>query len=252
MGKQRTAAVLAACVLALVGVSCSDAGDQVVQTGHEGGDSAVTPSTSGEDASLGLASGGDALAFRDAVLATNDDTTRYPPPASVRGLMGQSEAVIVGDLKAVTLQPTPESATGPVATPDASELWLIADVVVTDVVAGADIKVGDTVTWAFVAWMGADAEAADAARELEGSLISSAPLGASTTLFLHHSRAVPGWWSHSNGAGALLDDGRSVVTLHPQLAPGSSGIFDRPGEVRTEAVTASGELGTSFGLSVPE
>lgn len=251
MGKQRTAAVLAACLLALGGVSCSDADEQVVQTGHEGGDSAVTPSTSG-DAGPALASSGDALAFRDAVLATDDDTTRYPPPASIKGLIGQSEAVIVGDLKAVTLLPTPESATGPVATPDASELWVVADVVVTDVVAGDDIHVGDAITWAFVVWMGADDEAADAAKRLEGSLISSAPLGASTTLFLHHSRAVPGWWSHSNGAGALLDGGGSVVTLHPQLAPGNSGIFDRPAEVRTEARTASGELGSSLGLSVPE
>ncbi|MEJ5256331.1 MAG: hypothetical protein WHS89_13380 [Acidimicrobiales bacterium] len=252
MGKQRTAGVLAACMLALACVSCSDAGDQVVQTGHEGGDSGATSSTSGQVAGPTRGSSGDGLAFREAVLATNDDTVRYPPPASIKALMGQSEAVIVGDLTSVTLQPTPESATGPVATADASEWWVVADVVATDVLAGADIKVGDTISWAFVVWMGADAEAADAAKELEGSLIAAAPLGASTTLFLHHSRAVPGWWSHSNGAGVLLDDGGSAVTLHPQLLPGSAGIFDRPAAVKTEALAASGELGSTLGLTVPE
>lgn len=241
MNRMRTRALLVGCVLLLAG-ACGASPDDVVQSGGGAQEpSAPEASVASTQADAGTTDpAGDALLFRETLLGP--ELGRFgPPPDDAAELMPLSDVVVRGTVISADIQPTPEGASGATADDDAAELWLTLEVEVSDSL-GPAISAGDTLTWAFVGWMG-DPDLSESEQQ-RLTPAAEAAVGLEVTAFLHRSSAVDGWWSHASGAGAILNDGSVIATLDRTITVGSGSPWERPDEVWANADASLDLLGT--------
>lgn len=229
--------------IGLLAAGCGHGSDtgQTVQAGADGSTESSGPAEAAlNEASEDTISGsGNARQFRNVLLGS--EIGRFPPsPSDAAELMPLSDAVVQGTVVAASLQPTPEGASGATADDDAAELWLTLELEVKEAL-GDEIKPGDRITWAFVAWIGDPQYADEEGKRLSAAVEAS--YGLDATVFLHRSAAVDGWWSHASGAGAIVRDGSVAATLDQSIAIGSESYWDTP-QVWSDAESSLSALGT--------